>query len=136
MFKWSKILQSNNSNNLNRAIIKGNSKITINGKTYQGSSVNITNNKVIIDGEEVDDVSKEPVVYIDVYPDKGSKVENVNTVSGDITIHGNATSIKTTSGDVLVNGNISGNINTVSGDVKADNIDGNINTVSGDIIEK
>lgn len=137
MFRWTKKLNSINSNNFNGAKINGDSDIVINDKAYKSKSINISNNKIIIDGKEVGNTENNTVVNIEIYLKEGSKVENATTISGNIEIHGDIINAKTTSGDItVIEGNINGNVNTVSGDVQADKIEGNVNTVSGDIIEK
>lgn len=137
MFKYLKKLVKNdcNSNNFNGAIIDENSSIIVNGKRYTGKTINISNGKVIIDGNDVDD-TEEPIVNIIIYANSASKIEQVTSTAGEIIIHGNASNIDTTSGDITINGNVEGNISTVSGDIRADVIEGNISTISGDIIEK
>lgn len=62
--------------------------ITINGKTYQGNSVQITGDKIIIDGKEVNEDSKKIDVVFN-YPLENFEIENCNTV----TINGDCTTV-------------------------------------------
>lgn len=48
---------------------------------------------------------------------EGAVHGNISTMSGGVTVNGNAGNIKTMSGDVDVRGTTSGNISTMSGDV-------------------
>ena len=117
--------------------------IKINGTTYNGSSVSIINNRVIIDGVERTPDGK--VITIEVTGDLkdlkvdyaqqitiNGKVDRVNVTSGDVTCGDVNDSVTTVSGDVEAN-NIGGDVQTVSGDVKADTINGDVETMSGDI---
>jgi len=80
-------------------------KITINGRTYQGSSVIVNNNDVIIDGKKVDyGTSTEPIkVYVegnveklkchdaeitgDVYGNVDAHNVTCDTIGGDVDAH-------------------------------------------------
>jgi hypothetical protein len=102
--------------------------VTINGKTYTGSSVAVTNNKVYIDGI-LQDAGEEKQIIISV----GGDVQALSVdACTKISITGNCGSVQSASGDIAC-GNVSGNVLTVSGDVKAKNISGSVKTVSGDI---
>jgi len=118
--------------------------ININGTKYQGSSVVIRNNKVIVNGKDVTpdtkvvnilvegDVDKVSADYCEKIMVSGS-AKTVQSTSGDIEcgeVHGN---IQTTSGDIECSGNVGGSVQTVSGDVKCENVSGNVKTLSGDI---
>lgn len=102
--------------------IKADSNIIVNGKCYTGSKV-----KVIIDDAEV---YCGPGVNITIE----GNADNVETVSGDVTVNSNVLgNVRTTSGDVDVKGDVYLYVQTVSGDVEAKSIIGNVKTVSGDI---
>jgi DUF4097 and DUF4098 domain-containing protein YvlB len=101
-------------------------RVIIDGREFTGSSFNITNGKVTVDGviqcgELVGDIN------IQVFGD----VQQLENTSGTVTVSGNSGNIKTVSGDVEVKGTAQ-DIQTVSGDVSAKSA-GNIKTVSGDI---
>ena len=120
---------STNMNIFNTIIngIKGN-KVTINGKTYSGNNIQISNNKVFIDGKEVDCADRELNISIT------GDVDTVKTTSGDVNVTGSVKSVSTTSGDIEIGGNVSGNVSSISGDVSASGgIQGNVSTVSGDV---
>ena len=122
------------------------SSITINGNSFEGKSIVIRNNRVIINGNDV--TPDEKVINISVKGDLDNitsdycneivitgSVNTVKSTSGDIEC-GNVTgNIETTSGDIEC-GNVGGNIKTISGDVKCDEVKGSVNTLSGDIKNK
>lgn len=112
------------------AIINGikSQTVSINGKTYAGNNVHIKQNKVFVDGIEVE--CEDKVINISINGDVG----NVDTLSGDVVITGNAKSVNTTSGDVRIGRDVTGDVETVSGDVDVrGDIEGNVTTVSGDV---
>ena len=107
--------------------------ITINGKTFFGNSVIITDNRIIIDGKEDLDVKSIPEKEINIHIDG-----DINEVKADycskITVNGNVKKVQTTSGDIEVKGDVTGGVQTTSGDVDIDgNVDGDIHSVSGDV---
>lgn len=91
--------------------LSSDASITVNGKTYAGSSVIVANGRVYVDRSEVDGVLDQPI-----------KIE----------IDGDVEQLTTQSGDVNVNGDVS-SVSTMSGDVKASRIYGQVETMSGDI---
>lgn len=121
--------------------------IQINGKTYRGDNLSIINGKFVIDNEDVTPNEKEirievngniGTLNVDVCEDLQitGDVDKVRTLSGDITITGNARSkVETQSGDIVC-GDVYGNVKTMSGDVKSGHISGDVNTMSGDIKHK
>lgn len=104
------------------------STITINGNTYFGNSIVVTNGKIIIDGKDATPESKE--INISVQGDINElKVDVCNKVS----VKGNAKHVSTKSGNIDVSGNVEGSIQTMSGDVDCGNVAGSISTMSGDV---
>lgn len=102
--------------------------ITINGKTYTGNSIIISNNEVYIDGERADSEGKQINISVQgdiekLHVDACSLIK----VAGDVGI---ASSV---SGDIDIQGNVSGNASTTSGDIEAHTIHGGASSVSGDI---
>lgn len=102
--------------------------IIINGNSYSGKNVVISNGKVIIDGNDLTPDSKS--INIDVNG-------NINEINADfcnkIYVNGDVGVVKTKSGDVGVSGDVSGGIQTMSGDVDCRNVNGPINTITGNI---
>ena len=104
------------------------STISINGNTYSGNSIVVTNGKVIINGKDVTPDSKEINIKVDGNIDE-LKVDVCNKVE----ITGDVSNVKTQSGDVEISGNVTGSIQTMSGDVDCGTVGGSISTMSGDI---
>ena len=102
--------------------------ITINGKSYNGNSIVISNNKVIIDGNDCTPDSKD--IKIEV-------VGNIESIKADccnyIKVTGDSGNIQSQSGDIEIEGNVSGNVSTMSGNVDCGNIQGSVSTMSGNI---
>jgi len=117
--------------------------VNINGKSFSGRSIVVTNNKVIIDGVDVTPDAKHIDIIVDGdidkldidMCDKLMVKGNVNTLastSADVECGDVTGSVKTVSGDIEC-GNVGGDVTTTSGDVKAENITGGVKTLSGDI---
>ncbi len=120
--------------------------ITINGKTIVlsgGSSVQILNGNVIVNGQNVTPEGKDIRIEIHGNVERldvdacnqvtvSGSVQKLSTVSGDVKCGDVAGSVQTTSGDVRCKA-VRGSVTTVSGDVESSSIGGSVNTVSGDI---
>jgi hypothetical protein len=105
------------------------STITINGNTYSGNSIVVSNGKVIIDGKDA--TPKEKTINISVQ----GNIHELNVDSCDkISVEGSARNIKTMSGDVRVTGDVQGNIQTMSGDIGCGIVYGSVSSLSGDIL--
>ena len=109
---------------MNRVSING---VVISGDLVGGSSVQICNGKVTINGKDVTPDSKNINISIEGNVDT-LKIDCCNTVD----IKGNVKSVQTTSGDIDC-GDVEGDIKTVSGDVDCGKVSGAIRTVSGDV---
>lgn len=136
--------------------------VTINGKTYSGNHIQMNGNKVVVDGERVNDI-EEKEITITVDGDVKSislgsghiKAKNIGSLrvgsgdvdceevngdittgSGDVDCQNVTGSIKTGSGDVSAIGDIGGSVQTASGDVKSSIIQGPVTTVSGNIYKR
>ena len=100
------------------------STIKINGNTYSGDKIVITDEKIIINGKDITEDSKEINISVEGNIDE-LKVDTCNKVW----VSGNIKNIATQSGDIDVIGDVNGNIQTMSGH-------GSISTMSGDIKNK
>ena len=118
----------------------------INGVYYSGSSICVSNGKVIIDGKDCTPDAKIINITVDgdiekIDADNCNKIEvkrnvtkGIKTMSGDVTIGGKVEGdVSTQSGDIECDGDIGGSVKTMSGDVKCGNISGDVSTLSGDI---
>lgn len=102
--------------------------VTINGVHYEGSSVRIdSDGVVIVDGKRQDDVLVGPISVT-----VAGNAEHVETASGNITVSGSAGMVKTMSGDVRC-GDVGGSVSTMSGDVNCKAVAGSASSISGDI---
>lgn len=102
--------------------------VTINGVSYVGNSISISDDKVVIDGVVQAALQTDRIVNVALNGD----VENLKLTSGSVKVAGNAGSVSTTSGDITCM-DVGGSVSTVSGNVTARNISGKVSTVSGDI---
>lgn len=104
--------------------------IVIGNTTFNGRSVSISGNRVIIDGIDVTDKLPEQKQYkIEVNGNlEKLKVDACQTIS----VTGNVDTISTQSGDVDC-GDVNGPISTMSGDVDCGNVSGSISTMSGNV---
>ena len=129
--------------NFGKIKTSNNSIITLNGVTYTGDNIIITNDKVIIDGIDytpekclqIDLTITGNVENMDINYCKNifvqGNVDTLHNTSGNIQCN-DVNTLKSTSGDILCN-NVSGDIKTVSGNVKSNSISGNVKTLSGNI---
>lgn len=102
--------------------------ININGKSYSGRNITITNGKVVIDGRDATPDGKE----IKIAVEGGVNILDVDACK-TVYVDGDVGEIQTASGDIKIKGNIEGNVKTMSGDVTCLNIAGGVKTMSGDI---
>lgn len=108
--------------------LRGGSSVIINGQSYSGTNISISNGRVIIDGKDVEDASTSPKIEVCI----NGAVEELQVASGDVVVHGDVGSLSSTSGDVSCR-DVAGNVTTTSGDVKCGSVHGNVTTVTGDI---
>ena len=102
--------------------------IEIDGKTYKGRNLTITENDIIIDGVSQGSVQTSKPVTIVVTGSCG----DIRLENGTVEVEGNAQSIQTTSGDIDCL-NVKGSVVTVSGNVTCSDVIGSVHTVSGKI---
>jgi hypothetical protein len=102
--------------------------VTINGITITSvRSINISGNRVIVDGNDVTPDAKE--IRIEVNGNIESlSVDACNTIM----VTGSVGDLATQSGDVKC-GDVSGSVKTMSGDVRCGVVKGSVKTMSGDI---
>lgn len=106
------------------------SSITINGVSYTGNNISINGNSIRIDGK---DVAKKDVLQVSIVVH--GNVDNLHIDScKEIVVKGQVNNLESVSGDVTCY-NVNGNVRTISGDVSCRSIAGNVMTTSGDIRE-
>lgn len=104
--------------------------IVIGSSIFSGRNVNISGNRVIIDGVDVTSQLPDQKQYtIEVTGD----IESIKVDACDkLTVNGNVGSVSTASGDIEC-GDVGGAVSSVSGDIDCGNIGGSVSTVSGDV---
>ena len=102
--------------------------ITVNGKTYKGNNISISNGVVVIDGKRYDDKDAKNINI--------SVVGNLESLDVDscemIMITGDVGTVETVNGNVKC-GNVNGNVKTTNGNIKAGDIHGKATTSNGNI---
>lgn len=97
--------------------------VIINGQVFSGSNLQISGNKIIIDGKDVTPDAKVITVKVD---------GNVNSIDIDccesFTMTGDAGKIKSTNGNIDISGNVIGDVETTNG-----NVGGSVKTKNGNI---
>lgn len=107
------------------------STIVINGVSYSGNSIVVSNNKVIIDGKDMTPNEKQITIMVD------GDVNDLNISScNKLTVNGNVNELSTQSGSVNISGDVNGSVKTMSGSVNCGKISGSVKTMSGSIIHK
>ena len=105
------------------------SNVTINGVSYSGRDISMTDEGVFVDGVKQGELPEEKSIIVEVH----GNVQEVSTTSGSVHCDNTSGNVITASGRIVCN-DIHGNISTMSGDVSCDNIAGNVSTMSGDIL--
>jgi len=103
--------------------------ISINGVSYQGNNITITNGKVFVDGVELREGESKT---INITVNGNLDVLKVDSCQ-KVMVMGTVNALSTISGDVDISGDVGDSVSTVSGDVECGNIGGSVKTVSGDI---
>jgi len=103
-----------------------NGRCTIDGKTFTGSNIQISGNKVIVDG-----VTQDGELVGDINITVDGNVDSIQNTNGIVKAL-NVNSVKTTNGDVTCS-DVFGDVSTTNGDVSASKILGKVTTVNGDI---
>lgn len=105
----------------------GGSSVTIDGRTFTGSSISIQGDRVIVDGVEQEGSLCGPITVT-----VNGNADSIETASGKVVVSGSAGRVKTMSGDVEC-GAVTGDVGTMSGDVTCGPVAGGVKTMSGDI---
>ena len=104
------------------------SKISINGTTFSGKSINIKNNKILIDGLNVTPDNKIITILVN------GNVDILQTdVCETIKIAGDVKDLSLSAGNIEVIGDCHRDVKTSAGNIKCENVTGNVSTGSGDI---
>lgn len=114
-------------------INRGGKQYTITGKQLERrDGVWYCDGKPVSDGDTGGAYNDDfDVVKIEIH----GNVEQLSTVSADVSVSGDVGNISTTSGDIRCQ-TVRGSVSTVSGDVHCGSIGGSVSTMSGDIYER
>lgn len=104
--------------------------ITVNGKTYEGNSVTVSNGTVIIDGKVQHDESS-PQITISVDGD----IKSLDVDTGKVSVNGNVGGIAVDCGDIECK-DVVGHIKVDTGNVSCGNVGGSVSTNIGNIVTK
>ena len=110
----------------------GNGTVIISGSiknnSIKGNSISIINNKIFVDGKEIETEEKEINIIVEGNLDK-LEVDCCNSIK----INGVTKDVEVTNGNIAISGDVKGNVNNVNGNIIAKVINGNCKTTNGDI---
>lgn len=106
--------------------------ININGKSYKGNNVTISNGEVWIDGKLADDINKdEKIINITISANiQKLDIDNCNKLE----INGNCKDVTSKNGDIKINGSVDGNVNSKNGNIVCGKVSGDVETKNGNIV--
>jgi hypothetical protein len=106
-------------------------RVTINGVSYSGMNVSVSNNRVFVDGKEVNPEGKE--IRISVEGDIGKlDVDSCDRIDVSGSVKGN---VNVSAGNASC-GDVGGNVETTAGNVTCGAVSGNVHTMAGNISRK
>lgn len=105
--------------------------ISINGQNFKGQNIQISNNKIYIDGKRVDKQFEDDKVFNIEVEGPLSKLDVDNAES--IIVNGDCGNAKSTNGNIKITGDIAGDVKTTNGNVSANVINGKVTTTNGNI---
>ena len=110
----------------------GNGTVIISGSvknsSIEGNSVSIINNKIFVDGKEIEIEEKVINIIVEGSLDK-LEVDCCNSIK----VNGVTKDIEVSNGNITISGDVKGNVNNVNGNIIAKTINGNCKTTNGDI---
>lgn len=113
-------------------INRGGKSYTISGKSLERrDGVWYRDDKPVSDGDIGGAYDDLDVVTLEIH----GNVEQLSTVSGDVSVSGSVGNISTASGNIRCQ-TVRGSVSTASGDVHCGSIGGSVSTMSGDIYER
>ena len=111
----------------------GNGTVIIGGNiknsSIEGNSVSIINNKIFVDGKEIETEEKVINIIVEGNLDK-LEVDCCNSIK----VNGITKDIEVSNGNIAISGDVKGNVNNVNGNIIAKVINGNCKTINGDIL--
>ncbi|WP_339033034.1 hypothetical protein [Fusobacterium animalis] len=102
----------------------------IKNSSIEGNSISVINNKIFVDGKEIEiEEEREINIIVEGNLDK-LEVDCCNSIK----INGVTKDVEVTNGNMTISGDVKGNINNVNGNIIAKIINGNCKTTNGDIL--
>jgi len=101
----------------------------IKNSSIEGNSVSIINNKIFVDGKEIETEEKVINIIVEGNLDK-LEVDCCNSIK----VNGVTKDIEVSNGNIAISGDVKGNVNNVNGNIIAKVINGNCKTKNGDIL--
>ena len=113
----------------------GNGTVIIGGNiknssiSIEGNNVSIINNKIFVDGKEIETEEKVINIIVEGNLDK-LEVDCCNSIK----VNGVTKDVEVSNGNISINGDVKGNVNNINGNIIAKAINGNCKTINGDIL--
>ncbi|WXZ78743.1 hypothetical protein KSU13_06735 [Fusobacterium nucleatum] len=97
--------------------------------SIEGNSISIINNKIFVDGKEIETEEKVINIIVEGNLDK-LEVDCCNSIK----VNGVTKDVEVSNGNISINGDVKGNVNNINGNIIAKAINGNCKTINGDIL--
>ena len=111
----------------------GNGTVIIGGNiknsSIEGNSISIINNKIFVDGKEIETEEKVINIIVEGNLDK-LEVDCCNSIK----VNGVTKDVEVSNGNITISGDVKGNVNNINGNIIAKAINGNCKTINGDIL--
>ena len=111
----------------------GNGTVIIGGNiknsSIEGNSISIINNKIFVDGKEIETEEKVINIIVEGNLDK-LEVDCCNSIK----VNGVTKDVEVSNGNISINGDVKGNVNNINGNIIVKAINGNCKTINGDIL--
>ena len=101
----------------------------IKNSSIKGNSISIINNKIFVDGKEIETEEKVINIIVEGNLDK-LEVDCCNSIK----VNGVTKDVEVSNGNISINGDVKGNVNNINGNIIAKAINGNCKTINGDIL--
>ena len=101
----------------------------IKNSSIEGNSISIINNKIFVDGKEIETEEKVINIIVEGNLDK-LEVDCCNSIK----VNGVTKDVEVSNGNITISGDVKGNVNNINGNIIAKVINGNCKTKNGDIL--
>ena len=101
----------------------------IKNSSIKGNSISIINNKIFVDGKEIETEEKVINIIVEGNLDK-LEVDCCNSIK----VNGVTKDVEVSNGNITISGDVKGNVNNINGNIIAKVINGNCKTKNGDIL--